>query len=681
MFLCGLCTHCGRLEGKKSPIVCSRTVDRTKRCGAATAGDDGDARDGDGGDVRDGDAREMEDLEDMFPRGRSTVTASDEASVRGAKTAREATAAVTTSATATGEDGERAVGRGARMLEPEVGRRARRVETSEDAMEGGEEDAGEARAERLARQPGRGKIFVHTFGCSHNHSDSEFMAGQLQRYGYELVDAAEKADGWLVNTCTVKNPSQSAMNTVIERGKAANKALLVAGCVPQGDKGAKELQDVSLLGVTQIDRVVEAMERTLAGDTVRMLEKKALPTLDLPKVRKNEFVEILPLSTGCLGSCTYCKTKHARGDLGSYEISALVGRVKQAMAEGVSEVWLSSEDTGAYGIDLGTDVAALFRAITAVLPTDGSVMLRLGMTNPPYILAHLDAVAEAMRHPAVYAWMHIPVQSGSNAVLEGMKREYTVEEFRHVCDTLLEAVPGMVIATDIICGFPGETDEQWKETMDLIEEYKFPEVHISQFYPRPGTPAAKMKRVPTQIVKARSRELTALFESYQPHEHMVGKTERVWVSDIARDGTSLVAHTKNYTQILLPGGKEQRERLMGRSATVEILESSRWSCKARVLEVLEADPTVERVRLSVISSEEESKAIREKLTKGKRVRVKKSAPPITNGCSTCGSDSPCGSSEGTTTYAQYLTVENILIASACVGALGLTYATYARTRN
>ena len=629
---------------------------------------------------------EMEDLEDMFPRGRSTVTASEEASGGEGKTAREATAAVTTTATATvtGENGERAVGRGARTLEPEVGRRARRVETRADAAEGEEEEeeeAGDARAERLARQPGLGKIFVHTFGCSHNHSDSEFMAGQLQRYGYELVDAAEKADGWLVNTCTVKNPSQSAMNTVIERGKAANKALLIAGCVPQGDKGAKELKDVSLLGVTQIDRVVEAMERTLAGDTVRMLEKKALPTLDLPKVRKNEFVEILPLSTGCLGSCTYCKTKHARGDLGSYEISALVGRVEQAMAEGVSEVWLSSEDTGAYGIDLGTDVAALFRAITAVLPTDGSVMLRLGMTNPPYILAHLDAVAEAMRHPAVYAWMHIPVQSGSNAVLEAMKREYTVEEFRHVCDTLLEAVPGMVIATDIICGFPGETDEQWKETMDLIEEYKFPEVHISQFYPRPGTPAAKMKRVPTQIVKARSRELTALFESYQPHEHMVGKTERVWVSDIARDGTSLVAHTKNYTQILLPGGKEQRERLMGRSAMVEILESSRWSCKARILEVLEADPTVERVRLSVISSEEESKAIREKLTKGKRVRVKKSEPPVANGCSTCGSDSPCGSSEGTTTYAQYLTVENVLIASACVGALGLAYATFARTRN
>ena len=539
-----------------------------------------------------------------------------------------------------------------------------------DDGEGGGEGGG-------GRRPGTAKIFVHTFGCSHNHSDSEFMAGQLRRYGYELVDAPEKADGWLVNTCTVKNPSQSAMNTVIERGKAANKAMVIAGCVPQGDKGAKELRDVSLLGVTQIDRVVEAMERTLAGDTVRMLEKKALPSLDLPKVRRNEFVEILPLSTGCLGACTYCKTKHARGDLGSYEISALVSRVEQAMAEGVSEVWLSSEDTGAYGIDLGTDVAALFRAITAVLPTDGSVMLRLGMTNPPYILAHLDAVAEAMRHPSVYAWMHIPVQSGSNAVLEGMKREYTVEEFKRVCDTLLAAVPGMVIATDIICGFPGETDEQWQETMSLIEEYKFPEVHISQFYPRPGTPAAKMKRVPTQIVKARSRELTALFESYMPHEHLVGKTERVWVSDIARDGTSLVAHTKNYTQILLPGGEDQRARLMGRSAMVEIYEAARWSCKARVLEVLEVDPTVARVKLNVISSEEEAKAIREKLTKGKRVRMKKTEA---NGCSTCGSDTPCSSAETTALYARYFTIEAALVAGVCVGAVGLAYATLSRSR-
>ena len=113
----------------------------------------------------------------------------------------------------------------------------------------------------------------------------------------------------------------------------------MCGCVPQGDQKAKELEHVSLLGVSQIDRIVEAVERTLRGERVVMLEKKALPKLDLPKVRRNKRVEIIPLSTGCLGQCTYCKTKHARGELGSYEIEAIIGRAKLAIEEGVTEIW------------------------------------------------------------------------------------------------------------------------------------------------------------------------------------------------------------------------------------------------------------------------------------------------------------------------------------------------------
>ena len=171
------------------------------------------------------------------------------------------------------------------------------------------------------------------------------------------MEEREHADLWVVNTCTVKSPSQSAMNTLLERGRQAGKRLLVAGCVPQGDRNAVELQGISVLGVTQIDRVVEAAEETLKGNVVQMLQKKSLPRLDLPKVRRNALVEVLPLSTGCLGACTYCKTKHARGELGSYEMPALVARVQQAVAAGVREVWMSSEDTGAYGRDLGCSLA------------------------------------------------------------------------------------------------------------------------------------------------------------------------------------------------------------------------------------------------------------------------------------------------------------------------------------
>ena len=176
----------------------------------------------------------------------------------------------------------------------------------------------------------------------------------------------------------------------------------------------------------------------MKGHKVKLLEKKELPVLDLPKIRKNRFVEIIPLSTGCLGSCTYCKTIHSRGKLGSYDPKAIVARAKSAIEEGVMEIWLTSEDTGAYGRDIGTDLPTLLKSIIKILPNHA--MLRLGMTNPPYILEHLQSMADILNHPRVYKFLHIPVQSGSNAVLSKMNREHTIEEFYQVCDFLLDNV-------------------------------------------------------------------------------------------------------------------------------------------------------------------------------------------------------------------------------------------------
>eukprot|EP00898_Chlorokybus_atmophyticus_P006186 jgi/Chlat1/6569/Chrsp45S06035 len=430
--------------------------------------------------------------------------------------------------------------------------------------------------------PGTETIYLRTFGCSHNRSDSEYMAGLLQSYGYRLTEEPSEAHLWLINSCTVKNPSEQAVGTLVQRGRDSGKKVVVAGCVPQGDPKNRMLQGLSLLGVKQIGRIVEVVEETLKGNSVQLLSKTGpLPDLDLPKVRRNEFVEVIPLSTGCLGACTYCKTKHARGELGSYPLESLVERARSVVQEGVREIWLSSEDTGAYGRDIGTNLPVLLRGIVSVLPRDNSVMLRVGMTNPPFILEHLDAMAEILRHPSVYAFLHVPVQSGSDAVLLGMNREYTSAEFRCVADTLLAQVPGLQLATDIICGFPGETASDHEHTMSLVRQYRFPHLHISQFYPRPGTPAARMKRVPTAEVKSRTRELTALFESFAPYQGLEGRTERVWVTEVASDGTSLVGHTKNYTQVLL----SPTEGLLGRSALVRITSVSRWSVKADIVSV------------------------------------------------------------------------------------------------
>ncbi|KAL7118251.1 hypothetical protein ACP275_03G123900 [Erythranthe tilingii] len=429
--------------------------------------------------------------------------------------------------------------------------------------------------------PGTQTIYIKTFGCSHNQSDSEYMAGQLSAFGYNLSENQDEADLWLINTCTVKSPSQSAMDTLITKCRNAKKPLVVAGCVPQGSRDLKELDGVSIVGVQQIDRVVEVVEETLKGHEVRLLTRKTLPALDLPKVRKNMFVEILPINVGCLGACTYCKTKHARGHLGSYTVDGLVGRVRSVIADGVKEIWLSSEDTGAYGRDIGVNLPILLNSLVAELPSDGSTMLRIGMTNPPYILEHLKEIAEVLRHPCVYSFLHVPVQSGSDRVLTAMNREYTVGEFRTVVDTLMELVPGMQIATDIICGFPGETDEDFEETVNLIKDYKLPQVHISQFYPRPGTPAARMKKVPSNIVKRRSRELTTVFESFTPYVGMEGKIERIWITDIATDGSHLVGHTKGYIQVLVVGP----ESMLGSSATVKITSVGRWSVFGEVIEI------------------------------------------------------------------------------------------------
>ncbi|XP_042390029.1 threonylcarbamoyladenosine tRNA methylthiotransferase-like [Zingiber officinale] len=428
--------------------------------------------------------------------------------------------------------------------------------------------------------PGTQTIYLKTFGCSHNQSDSEYMAGQLSAFGYAVTEDPEQADLWLINTCTVKSPSQSAMATLIGKCKTAKKPLVVAGCVPQGSRDLKDLEGISIIGVQQIDRVVEVVEETLKGHEVRFLNRKTLPSLDLPKVRKNRLIEILPINVGCLGACTYCKTKHARGHLGSYTVESLVERVKNVISEGVKEIWLSSEDTGAYGRDIGQNLPVLLNAIITELPPDRSTMLRIGMTNPPYILEHLKEIAEVLNHPCVYSFLHVPVQSGSDSVLTAMNREYTVSEFRTVVDTLKELVPGMHIATDIICGFPGETDEDFEQTINLIKDYQFAQVHISQFYPRPGTPAARMKKVPSTVVKNHSRELTSVFESFSPYQGMTGQTLRIWITEIATDGVHLVGHTKEYIQVLVIAP----ESMLGTSVDAKITSVGRWSVFGEITE-------------------------------------------------------------------------------------------------
>ncbi|NXJ63519.1 CDKAL methylthiotransferase, partial [Rostratula benghalensis] len=430
--------------------------------------------------------------------------------------------------------------------------------------------------------PGAQKIWIRTWGCSHNNSDGEYMAGQLAAYGYKITDNSAEADLWLLNSCTVKNPAEDHFRNSIKKAQEGKKKVVLAGCVPQAQPRQDYLKGLSIIGVQQIDRVVEVVEETIKGHSVRLLGQKkdngkrlGGARLDLPKIRKNPLIEIISINTGCLNACTYCKTKHARGDLASYPIEELVDRAKQSFQEGVCEIWLTSEDTGAYGRDIGTDLPTLLWKLVEAIPE--GAMLRLGMTNPPYILEHLEEMAKILNHPRVYAFLHIPVQSASDSVLMDMKREYCVADFKQVVDFLKEKVPGITIATDIICGFPGETDEDFQETMKLVEQYRFPSLFINQFYPRPGTPAAKMHQVPAAVKKQRTKDLSQLFHSYTPYDHKVGERQRVLVTEESFDSNYYVAHNPFYEQVLVP----KDPLLMGKMVEVNIYEAGKHFMKGQ----------------------------------------------------------------------------------------------------
>lgn len=451
--------------------------------------------------------------------------------------------------------------------------------------------------------PGDATVFVHTFGCGHNVSDGEYMAGQLVSEGYRVTDHFDQADCFLINSCTVKNPSEDHFVNLMKKAKSTGKPVIVAGCVPQGEQNGKNWNDVSVVGVRHIDRVAEVVQEAMRGNTVRYLSAnrresaketaadattdavdESLPPLDLPKVRRNQFIEIIPINVGCLNQCTYCKTKHARGDLRSWPIDEIVGRVRSVLQEGVvREIRLTSEDVGAYGIDLGTDIIALLTRVVQVL--EGSdVMLRIGMSNPPYLLRHIHEFGKILLHPNVFEFVHIPVQSGSDAILDTMKREYTVADFQTCVDAILAAAPNTSISTDIICAFPGEGEAEWNETVALCRANQFPILNISRFYARKGTPAAAMPQIRTDIAKKRTVELTELYNSYRTYDALVGTVHTVDLLEVAHDKHHFVGHTKAYVQVLVDPATCQ----LGDRVTVRIVSASKYSVMGTVEKIVKS---------------------------------------------------------------------------------------------
>lgn len=354
-------------------------------------------------------------------------------------------------------------------------------------------------------------IFVKSYGCSANTADAEIAKGALVEEGYTLVDNPEDADLNIIVTCVVKTPTEQKVSRELKELEASGKPLIVAGCMPKSmNKQVLELvPTASLVGPDDIERMPEAVQNTLYGNKVVFIDGDPTDRTCLPRVRSNSLVHIAPISTGCLGNCSYCIVKFARGHLYSFPVDSVVSDIEQAVKDECKEVWVTAEDTSTYD-DNGVRLPELLDRITAI---EGDFRVRVGMTTPNSLDEVMAGLLTSLKNEKMYQFIHIPIQAGNDAILQAMRRQYSVQQFKDVVKKLRAVYPEVGISTDIICGFPGETEEQFQDSLDLITWLRPDVLNINRFWERPGTDAAKMPgRLHGRDTKERSRRLTHLWK-------------------------------------------------------------------------------------------------------------------------------------------------------------------------
>jgi threonylcarbamoyladenosine tRNA methylthiotransferase CDKAL1 len=354
------------------------------------------------------------------------------------------------------------------------------------------------------------RVYVESYGCTRNKADGEIMEAILLKAGYELAETPDSADYVVVNTCAVKDPTEHKMARRIRELIDSGKKVIATGCLVHVNPDVIDKRVSGMLGVKSIDRIAEAIDVAERGGKLVSVEnwKERNPDkLELPRLWKSGVVFVVPISEGCLNACTYCATRFARGVLKSYKPELVVKWVKEAIARGYKEIQLSSEDTGCYGFDIGMNLAKLLDEITAI---EGDFRVRVGMMNPNHVMKFLDELIGAYQDPRVYKFLHLPVQSGDNEVLRKMGRNYTAEEFEEIVKEFRRKIPGLNLNTDIIVGFPGESEEAFQNTVELVKRVRPDKINVSRYSPRPGTIAAKWKQLPGWKVKERSRVLHRL---------------------------------------------------------------------------------------------------------------------------------------------------------------------------
>jgi len=380
-------------------------------------------------------------------------------------------------------------------------------------------------------------VYIEFYGCTFSRGEAEIVRGLLSEAGFRLVNDLDLADVIIVLTCVVKQPTEHRMiNRIKELSILSGKILIIGGCMPEAEPFLvrRLAPQASMFGPHYITECVDVVKRSILGERVELLGKMKEVKLCLPRVRFSNFTAIVPISQGCLGSCTYCLVKKAMGGLLSYPFEAILKEVRESVSNGAREILLTAQDTASYGYDFKTNKSEVINdrrdsiisqdtlmgnyndtnlgtLLSSVCKVDGDFFVRVGMMNPDTVIPILPEIISSYTSHKVYKFIHIPIQSGSDRILLQMGRKYSVSEFFKVVNGFRNAFPNISIATDVIVGFPGESLEDFHKTLHLVRTLKPDVINISRYGDRPDTPASKRPdKLHPNLIKKRSKELYEL---------------------------------------------------------------------------------------------------------------------------------------------------------------------------
>ena len=364
-------------------------------------------------------------------------------------------------------------------------------------------------------------FYIETYGCASNKADSYIIVNTLLKSNY-VQTTQEEAQYIIINTCGVKEQTENKIKTRLKElyelyRTRQNKYIIIAGCLPHIAPNYIEVIEkiipsfsaiIDLDNITQLPEIFKEIkngEKNLILKSKKLIDKAGI-YIDHPH---GKITGIIPISEGCLGSCTYCCVKNARGKLNCYNPSNIIQNIKYQLKQGIKQIYLTSQDCSVYQSN-GTTLYDLVNKITRF---KFKFFLRIGMINPSFLINNTEQLISIFKLPKVYQFLHIPIQSGSNTILKQMQRKYLISDIIDNLEVLRVDFPKLTIATDIICGFPGETEYDFYRTINFIKWLKPEILNISKFTARPGTKAKQMIQLSSKTIKKRSIRLSRVFRN------------------------------------------------------------------------------------------------------------------------------------------------------------------------